>query len=160
MARTARFTRLCKVSSCGLVHSLYTFISEEEDYRTIFKQICYFGIWFGHGAAQIFTKLYRTNKESQDAETYVQESGRAGKGWKTSYIILIIKQPHDLDWRCQFADALLYIVTFHLVRPLYFLLSLQHVFVVKSVGQHVNAEIVTTFNVCLCCESKLYTNIN
>ncbi len=29
-------------------------------------------------------------------------------------------------------------------------------FVVKSVGQHVNAEIVTTFNIRLCCESKLY----
>ncbi len=37
LARTARFTRLCKVSSCGHVHSLYTLISEEEDYRTIFK---------------------------------------------------------------------------------------------------------------------------
>ncbi len=54
LARTARFTRLCKVSSCGHVHSLYTLISEEEDYRTIFKRIsikgvnCYWGIWFGH----------------------------------------------------------------------------------------------------------------
>ncbi len=101
----------------------------------------------------------------QDAETYVQESGRAGRDGKQA-ISFIIKQPHDLDRRftseqmieyCQNKSVCRRSILYRDFPPsLYFLLSLQHVFVVMSVGQHVNVEIVTSFNVRLCCESKLY----